>query len=100
MTVQQNETSFELGRRLGQQGLRKVSCHSGPCDKSTRMTPLIVLQLSIEGLQHKVTKLLKILDDYNIHVALLQETLLPKHDIILMDIHQVYDVMALEVIKD
>ena len=80
MTVQQNETSYELGRRLAQ-GPRKVPSHSGPCDKSARMTQLNILQLNIEGLQHKVTELMKMLDDYNIHVALLQETLLPKHNI-------------------
>ena len=71
MTVQQNETSYELGRRLGQQGPRKVPCHSAPCDKSTRMTQLNILQLNIEGLHHKVTELMKMLDDYNIHIALL-----------------------------
>ena len=45
------------------------------------MTQLNILQLNIEGLQHTVTVLIEMLDDYNIHVALVQETLLPIHNI-------------------
>ena len=82
MTVTQSKLTFELGRRLGYQGPRKgASSRSIPCDKSARTGKFNLLQINIEGLQHKVTELLNTLSTYNIHIALIQETILPKHEI-------------------
>ena len=84
MTVIQSKLVYEPGRRLGYQGPRS-STHVGPvhCDKFTRttLTDLNILQLNVDGLQHKSTELNKILADNNVHIALLQETVLPKHNV-------------------
>ena len=82
MTVIQSKLLHEPGRRLGYQGPRKVvpTC-STPCDKSARMGKLNILQVNIEGLQPKVTELMKTLNTNDVHIALLQETLLPKIEI-------------------
>ena len=84
MTVLQSKLVYEPGRRLGYQGPRS-STHVGPvhCDKFTRttLTDLNILQLNVDGLQHKSTELNKVLSDNNVHIALLQETVLPKHNV-------------------
>ena len=82
MTVIQSKLSYEPGRRLGYQGPRKVvSACSTPCEKSARMGKFNILQVNIEGLQPKVTELMKTLSKNDVHIALLQETLLPKNEI-------------------
>ena len=81
MTVIQTKISYEPGRRLGYQGPRKDVPHSTPCEKSARMGKLNILQINIEGLQHKVTELLKTLHIHDVHIVLIQETILPKVEI-------------------
>ena len=92
--------SYELRRRLGHQGLRQpVSYQAGLCEKlatgkttfrnsprkrwnKRKNTPrdtkiLNILQLNIDGMSYKSGKkeqLAKILNDENIHIALIQES--------------------------
>ena len=81
MTVGKSKLSNELGRRLVK-GPRKVTApYPVPCDKSARIGHLNVLQINIEGLQHKTTELLKLLSDQNVHICMIQETVLPKKEI-------------------
>ena len=84
MTVVQSKLVYEPGRRLGYQGPRSGT-HVGPvtCDKFARTThtDLNILQINVDGLQHKSTELNKTLTDNNVHIALLQETVLPKHKV-------------------
>ena len=92
---------YELGCRLGYQGPRSLPSPGGGSDKSatgihtagigttsnTQTPPtsqpadtqtLNVLQLNISSIQNKKMELAKMLSDSRIHVALLQETQLPK----------------------
>ena len=80
MTGSQSQLKYELGRRLGYQGPRR-SVRSTSCDKSARTEKFNIIQINIEGLQHKVTELMKILNKHNVHIALIQETILPNHKI-------------------
>ena len=45
------------------------------------MGKLNILQINIEGLQHKATELLKTLHIHDVHIVLIQETILPKFEI-------------------
>ena len=82
MTVIQSKLSYEPGRRLGYQGPRKdTPSQPVPCEKSARMGNFNILQINVDGLQHKTTELLKLLSDQSVHIALLQETVLPKKPI-------------------
>ena len=92
---------YELGCRLGYQDPRSLPSPGGRSDKTatgthtagtgttsntqTPQTPqpadtqtLNILQLNISSLQNKKMELAKMLSDMRIHVALLQETQLPK----------------------
>ena len=92
---------YELGCRLGYQGPRSLPSPGGRSDKSatgthtagigatsntqTPQTPqpadtptLNILQLKFSSIQNKKMELAKMLSDLRIHVALLQETQLPK----------------------
>ncbi|XP_055893518.1 uncharacterized protein LOC129927644 [Biomphalaria glabrata] len=78
---------YELRRRLVK-GLRMAVSSRTACDKSatgnkkqTSSKHLNLLQLNILGLQNKTTELQHILKKHDIHIALLQETLLPKKKI-------------------
>ena len=48
-------------------------------DKYAKGT-LNILQLNVQGLQRKTTEVKEMLDTYEIHVALLQETILPSKE--------------------
>ena len=79
MTVVQSKLSYELGRHLGYQGPLKVMAPNPiPCDKSARIGHLNILQIKLDGLQHKTTELLL---DQKVHVCMTQETVLPKKEI-------------------
>jgi ribonuclease HI len=59
-----------------------VAAPSGPCVKSARGNLIInILQVNIAGLQNKIPEVLKTLIDFDVHVALIQETILPNRDI-------------------
>ena len=77
---------YELGCRL-EQGPRKDSA-LGSCDKSATVknsnskNPLSILQWNANGLGHsKLLELKKSLQDHNIQVALIQETMLKTKDV-------------------
>ena len=79
MTVTQSTLSYELGRRLGYQGPFKVN-PPAPCDMR-RWDHFNILQVNISGLQHKVDELLTLLQEQDVRIALIQETILPKKPI-------------------
>ena len=82
MTVIQSKLSYELGCPLGYQGPRCGAKHGpAPLDKCARTDKLNILKVNVDGLQHKSTELMKTLADNDVHIALLQETVLPKHKI-------------------
>ena len=81
MTVKSNSKEFHIGRHVDKQGPRMPVRSSAGCDKYTKKSTLNILQLNIEGLQHKTLELEKRLYDKHIHVVLLQETLLPSEEI-------------------
>ena len=76
MTWIQTKLSYELGCRLGYQGPRK-NYQPGSCEKSARVNQLNILQINISGFTTKSVELMKLLNDENIHVALIEETILP-----------------------
>ena len=78
MTVIQSKLSYELGRRLGYQGPRRVNPPT-PCGKSARWDHFNILQINISGLQHKVEELMTLLQEQDIRIALIQETILPEN---------------------
>ena len=59
--------------------------HSKPSENSARIAKLIILQINIEGLQHKITKLLQTLHIHDVHMVLIQENILPKFEIKTLD---------------
>ena len=67
----------ELGCRLGDKGPRSGVLTPAPCEKYAK-EELNILQLNINGLQNKKIELVKLLQDKEVHIALLQETILPK----------------------
>ena len=76
---------YELGCHLGNQGPRKDTA-LGSCDKYATVknskTPLSILQWNANGLgDSKILELKKSLQDHNIQVALIQETMLRTKDI-------------------
>ena len=76
MTVIQSKLLHEPGRRLGYQGPRRVFPLT-PCDKSARWDNFNILQVNISGLQPKVNELLTLLQEQDVRIALIQETILP-----------------------
>ena len=75
-------TTYEIGRRLVK-GPRPAVSHQAASEKfatgvNTKKNTLNVLQLNISGMQHKTLELQKLLCERKIHVALLQEALLPR----------------------
>ena len=80
MPVLRNKKPCQLGRRLVKQGPRK-SVSSADCDKYAKRSNINILQVNMAGLQNKTTELKKVLHDNNIHIALLQETILPDKEI-------------------
>ena len=67
----------ELGCRLGEKGPRSGVLSPAPCEKYAK-EELNILQLNINGLQNKKIELVKLLQDQEVYIALLQETILPK----------------------
>ena len=67
----------ELGCRLGEKGPRSGVLSPAPCEKYAK-EDLNILQPNINGLQNKKIELVKLLQDKEVHIALLQETILPK----------------------
>ena len=68
----------ELGCRLGEKGPRSGVLSPAPCEKYAK-EELNILQLNSNGLQNKKIELIKLLQDQEVHIALLQETILPKN---------------------
>ena len=78
MPVRKIRKPYQLGRRLGKQGPRTPDQASAGCEKYVRSaTTFNIIQANMSGLQNKTTELNKLLHDQDIHIALLQETLLP-----------------------
>ena len=67
----------ELGCRLGEKCSRSGVLSPAPCEKYAK-EELNILQLIINGLQNKKIELVKLLQDQEVHIALLKETILPK----------------------
>ena len=80
MTVKSNRMGTHIGRHVDKQGPRMPVRSSAGCDKYARKSTLNILQLNIQGLQHKTLDSEKRLSDEQIHVVLLQETLLPEEE--------------------
>ena len=83
MPVQRNQNRNEIGRRLGYQGPRTRVPASARCEKSAKSAPITIniLQANMSGLQNKITELAKLLHDENVHIAVLQETILPQKEV-------------------
>ena len=79
MTLVQSKILYQPGRRLAIQGPRKNTGQPVSCDKFSRVDQLNILQINISGLSTKIVELMKILHDEHIHVALVEETILPNH---------------------
>ena len=67
----------ELGCRLGEKGPHSGVQSPAPCEKYAK-EELNILQLNINGLQNKKIELVKLLQDQEVLIALLQETILQK----------------------
>ena len=78
MTLVQSKILYQPGRRLAIQGPRKNTGQPVSCDKFSRVDQLNILQINISGLSTKIVELMKILHDEHIHVALVEETILPR----------------------
>ena len=76
MTVQ-SKIRYELGCRLGYKDPRREFQPSTSCDKFARWEHLNVFQFNIAGIQSKKEELGKALIDNDVHIALIQETILP-----------------------
>ena len=85
----------QIGRSLAKKGPRRQLKTPAVCDKIARgrgqfTSPAVrdkyakgtlnILQLNVQGLQRKTTEVKEMLDTYEIHVALLQETILPSKE--------------------
>ena len=85
----------QIGRSLAKQGPREQLKTPAVRDKIARgrgqlTSPAVrdkyakgtlnILQLNVQGLQRKTTEVKEMLDTYEIHVALLQETILPSKE--------------------
>ena len=77
MTLIQSRISYQPERRL--QGPRKNTGQPVSCDKFSRVDQLNILQVNISGFSTKSFELMKMLNEENIHVALIEETILPTH---------------------
>ena len=80
MPVTHIRNQCELGCRLAKQGPRTVSHPPAHCDKLAKEV-INILQINISGLQNKKLELENMLHQNKIHVALLQETIMPKKEI-------------------
>ena len=67
----------ELGCRLGEKRPRSGVLSPAPCKKYDK-EELNILQLNFIRLQNKKIELVKLLQGQEVHIALLQETILPK----------------------
>ena len=73
----------ELGRRLDKGPRRAVPSQAASSEKfatgsNKQQQNLNILQVNISGLQHKTLELTKVLTEHQIHIALIQEALLPE----------------------
>ena len=69
----------ELGCRLGEKCSRSGVLSPAACEKYAK-EELNILQLIINGLQNKKIELVKLLQDQEVRIALLKETILPKQN--------------------
>ena len=83
MPVQTNENICQIGCSLatGKQEPRMSVPTPADCDKSTKRSTINIFQANMSGLQNKTTELTKVLHDNQVHIALLQETILPDREI-------------------
>ena len=83
MPVQANENICQIGCSLatGKQEPRTSVQTPADCDKSTKRSTINIFQANMSGLQNKTTELTKVLHDNQVHIALLQETILPDREI-------------------
>ena len=81
MPVHPNRKIDHIGRHVVNQGPRTPVQASAGCDKYAKKATLNILQINIAGLQNKTVELEKRLHEEQIHIALLQETILPLKDI-------------------
>ena len=96
MPAHTNPIKCQIGRSLAKQGPRKQLKTPAGCEKIARgrgqsTTPadrdkltikgtLNILQLNVQGLQRKTEEVKDVLDKQKVHVALLQETILPSKE--------------------
>ena len=79
MTLVQSKILYQPGRRLAIQGPRKNTGQPASCEKFAKADQLNILQLNISGFTTKSFELMKMLNEEKIHVALIEETILPSH---------------------
>ena len=79
MTLVQSKLSYQPGCRLAIQGPRKNTGQPASCGKFAKADQLNILQVNISGFTTKSFELMKMLNEENIHVALIEETILPNH---------------------
>ena len=79
MTLVQSKLSYQPGCRLAIQGPRKNTGQPASCEKFAKADQLNILQVNISGFTTKSFELIKMLNEENIHVALIEETILPTH---------------------
>ena len=78
MAVHKNAVSYELGRHL-EQGPREELSPPAPRDKLARWD-FNILQINMDGFKNRQVELMKMLHDYKINIALIQETVLSKKE--------------------
>ena len=79
MMTRKNRNRNQLGRHLGKQGPRQAVGHqaaSAKSDTGNTTNTLHIFQANINGLSDKKTELAHYLDQKDVHIALLQETML------------------------
>ena len=90
MPAQKTKKPCQIDRRLDKQGSRRQSLRqklpqtTSPAvsEKLAKGTSqLNILHLNVQGLQRKTKEIKDMLDTYSVHVALFQETLLPKEEV-------------------
>ena len=68
----------QIGRSLDYQGPRRKFASSASCGKlAKKIHKLNILQINVQGLQRKTQEIQQCLSTHEVHVALLQETILP-----------------------
>ena len=90
MPAQKTKKPCQIDRRLDKQGSRRQSLRQKlPQTTSPAVSEklakgasqLNILHLNVQGLQRKTKEIKDMLDTYSVHVALFQETLLPKEEV-------------------